>query len=126
MGTRRGLLLAKVSQNKKNILTILSRIEKKKIRTKHYESFLRTRVFHARPNELSRAFLTMNFRWARSSPFSSSAPKFCSAMVAIVAMVDFFSILNFLFKNFEGRLRWVRWLRLMRWLRWLIFSVPSG
>jgi hypothetical protein len=29
------------------------------------------RVFHARPNELSRTFLTMNLCWARSSIFSS-------------------------------------------------------
>jgi hypothetical protein len=55
--------------------------------------FVRTRVFHARPNKLSRAFLTMNLRWARGSSFSSSAPHFCSAMVAMVATVDIFSTL---------------------------------
>jgi len=50
---------------RKTFRTILSRIELDKIWTKHYESFVRTRVFHARPTELSRAFLTMNLRWAR-------------------------------------------------------------
>jgi len=113
----------------KTFWTILSRIETKKIRTKHYESFVRTRVFHARPTELSRAFLTMNLRWARGSPFSSSEPHYCSGKkeclhweIVLGAMGDIFSIWDFLLNNFVGWARWARWARLARWA---IFSVPS-
>jgi hypothetical protein len=41
----------------------------------------------------------MNVHWALGTPFSSSAPHFCSAMGAIGAMGDIFSKLEFLFEN---------------------------
>ena len=103
---------------KKNLFyygTKISRSEEKKIWAKHYESFVRPRVFHARPNKLSRAFLTKNLRWVQGSPFSSNQ---CSKKLkksrARASGEQRFSILSFASEwraaslNFEFRERVTR------------------